>query len=92
MGYIIYKSTVYLFQATFFILIVSCFLTWLPNIDWYRQPYKFFYQFSNFFFAPFRKIVPPIYGMDFSPIVAFIVLSIIENVLLGLLRAIFGLY
>lgn len=84
MGYIIYKSIAYLFQATFFILIVSCFLTWLPNIDWYKQPYRFFYDFSNFFFAPCRKFIKPIYGIDFSPIVAFILLGVIEQVVLGI--------
>ncbi len=88
MGYIILKSVAYLFQATFFILIVSCFLTWLPNIDWYKQPFRFFADFSNFFFAPCRKIVPPIYGIDLSPILAFIILGVLEKIIIGLLAAI----
>lgn len=85
MGIIIYKSIFYLFQATFFILIISCFLSWLPNIEWYRQPYKFFAQFSNLFFAPCRKIVPPIYGIDLSPILAFIILGVLEKIILSVI-------
>ncbi|MBQ2645712.1 YggT family protein [bacterium] len=86
MGIILYRSIAYLFNITLLILVISCFLTWIPNIDWYRQPYRFFYQFSNFFFSPFRKIIPPIYGIDFSPIVAFILLNVLENVILGIIR------
>lgn len=89
MGIIIYKSVVYFFQATFFILIISCFLTWIPNINWYNQPFRFLGEFSNFFFSPFRKIIPPIYGIDFSPIIAFIALSILEKIILGILILIF---
>lgn len=85
MAYILYKSVYYLFQVTFFILIVSCFMTWLPNINWYRQPYRFFYQFSNFFFTPCRKIIPPIYGIDCSPLLAFVILGVIEKILLGII-------
>lgn len=88
MGIIIYKSIAYLFQITFFILIISCFLTWLPNIDWYRQPFRFFSQFSNLFFAPCRKIIPPIYGIDLSPILAFIILNVIEKVILSIVAAV----
>ncbi|MGN0196915.1 MAG: YggT family protein [Candidatus Gastranaerophilaceae bacterium] len=91
MGIIIYKSVAYLFQAIFFILIISCFLTWLPNIEWYRQPFRFFADFSNFFFAPCRKIVPPINGIDLSPIVAFILLGIIEKIVLVILTNILPL-
>ena len=88
MGFIILKSVAYLFQATFFILIISCFLTRIPNIEWYKQPFRFFADFSNFFFAPCRKIIPPIYGIDLSPILAFIILGVAEKVIIGLLAAI----
>lgn len=87
MGIILYTSVYYLFNVIFFILVVSCFLTWIPNINWYNQPYKFIYGLSNFFFAPFRKIIPPIYGIDLSPIAAFLVLGLVENIILGLIRA-----
>ncbi len=89
MGYLIYSVIRNLFNATYFILIVSCFLTWLPNINWYNQPFRFLREFSDFFFLPCRKIVPPISGIDLSPIVAFIVLQIIETVILGLVRMFF---
>lgn len=35
----------------------------------------------------FRRFVPPLGGIDFSPIIAIFALSIIENVVLGLLGA-----
>lgn len=89
MGILLFRTIQNLFNAIYFILIVSCFLTWLPNINWYNQPFRFLREFSDFFFLPCRKIVPPISGIDLSPIVAFIVLQIIETLILGLIRMVF---
>jgi len=38
---------------------------------------------------PFQKIIPPAGGIDFSPIVAFIALEIIRELLVFLVRLIF---
>ncbi len=77
-----------IFDLIFLILFITILLTWIPNINWYNEPFKSMRQFSEIFFAPFRKIIPPIGMIDISPIVAFFILSLIRNVLLRLLVAI----
>ena len=72
------------FDLIFLILFISILFTWIPNINWYNEPFKSLRAFSEFFFAPFRKFIPPIGMIDISPIVAFIALSILRNILIGI--------
>jgi len=79
-----------IFQALIWILLIFCFLTWIPSIDWQKQPFKIIRLISDTFFAPFRMIIPPIGGLDISPIVAFFFLQFVAKILIGALAQ-FGL-
>lgn len=70
-----------IFDLIFLLLFISIILTWVPNLNWYKEPFKTLRAFSEIFFAPFRKIIPPIGMLDISPIVAFFVLSIARNII-----------
>ena len=59
-------------------MIARILFTWFPNLDWYRQPFKAIKEITDPIFAPFRRIIPPIGGIDFSPIVAFIALGVVQ--------------
>ena len=74
-----------IFDLIFLVLVITILLTWIPNINWYNEPFKSMRQFSEIFLGPFRKIIPPIGMLDISPIIAFIVLTLIRNVLVSLL-------
>lgn len=71
----------------FFIIIFRCFLTWIPNIDWEKQPLKGIRLITDPFLEIFRRIIPSAGGLDFSPIVALIVLQIIQQILVASLRS-----
>ena len=73
------------FDLIFLLLIITILLTWFPKVNWYNEPFRSLKLFSEFFLAPFRKIIPPIGMIDISPIVAFFVWSFIANFLVGLL-------
>lgn len=75
-----------LFEIYFWIILVRCLLSFVPSIDWYKQPFTFIRDVSDIYLNLFRKFIPPIGGLDFSPIVAIIVLQIIQYlVVYGLL-------
>lgn len=78
-------SILKLFELAYIILILRVLLTWFPNIDWWKQPFKFLHDFSEPVFAPFRKLIPPLGGLDISPILAFIFLNIIHDLLRAIL-------
>ena len=67
-----------LFNIYFWIIIVRIFLTWIPSIDWYSQPFKFLALISDIVLEPFRRIIPPLGGLDFSPIVALLFLQFLQ--------------
>ncbi|MCE3235338.1 MAG: hypothetical protein K0Q50_1518 [Vampirovibrio sp.] len=66
------------------ILIARILLTWLPNINWYNQPFKFMRDVTDPVMAPFSRLIPPIGGIDFSPILLFFVLGLLQNGLVSL--------
>ena len=64
------------------IMVLRIFLTWIPNIDWESQPFRLLSILVDPYLNIFRRFVPPIGGLDFSPIIAFFVLSIIYKILI----------
>ena len=79
-----------LFDLIMLLMLIKIFLSCLPNINWYDQPFRFLNEFTEIFFAPFRKILPPFGMLDLSPIIAFIVLRMVQVALFKLLAS-FGL-
>ncbi|WP_373531955.1 YggT family protein [Vampirovibrio sp.] len=61
------------------ILLGRILLTWLPNINWYNQPFKFIRDITDPVLAPFSRLIPTIGGIDFSPMLLFFVLQLLER-------------
>ena len=74
-----------IFELIILVLFITILLSWFPNIKWYNEPFKSLKAFSEIFLAPFRRIIPPIGMIDISPIIAFICLSILRNIIVGFL-------
>lgn len=68
------------------ILTVRILLSWFPNINWYDPPFSILSQLSDPYLNLFRSIIPPLGGIDFSPIIAFFVLQIVSGLLSSALR------
>jgi len=64
-----------------YLLIIRVLLTWFPTVDWSSQPFAALSQISDPYLNLFRSIIPPLGGMDFSPILAFLALSIVGDLL-----------
>lgn len=76
-----------IFYFYFLLIILRIFLTWIPNIDWYQQPFRALREVTDMYLNIFRRFIPPVGGLDFSPIVAIIVLQIIQGLLTGLIAS-----
>lgn len=61
------------------LLIIRVLLTWFPSVNWYNQPFAALSQISDPYLNLFRSIIPPLGGMDFSPILAFVALNIVRD-------------
>lgn len=72
-----------LFYFYYLLLIIRIFLTWIPTIDWYSQPYAWIKSIADPFLNIFRNVIPPIGGfLDISPLLAFIVLQLLQSFIL----------
>ncbi|MBR2385804.1 YggT family protein [bacterium] len=63
------------------LLVVRVLLTWFP-IKWENQPFAALKKVADIYLEQFRKVIPPVGILDISPIVAFIVLSLIRFLLI----------
>ena len=74
----------------FFAIIGSIILSWVAQGS-YNPGAQLLYQVTEPVMAPFRKLVPPLGGLDLSPIFVFLVINVVE-VLLRHLGASVGLH
>ena len=75
-----------LFYFYYLLIIIRIFLSWIQTIDWTQQPFNWVRSVTDPFLNIFRGIIPPIGGMlDISPVIAIILLQILQGVIVGLL-------
>ncbi len=81
-----------LFTLLYWFIIIRVILSWFgPNIDdprW-RSVLQLIYNITEPILAPIRNLLPTgNIGIDFSPFIAIIALSIIRSILVSILRSI----
>jgi YggT family protein len=64
------------------ILIARILLTWLPGINWYNQPFRFLAAITDPVMEPFRRLIPAVAGIDFSPMLLFFALELLQRALI----------
>jgi YggT family protein len=65
------------------LFIIRIVLTWYPQIDLKQLPWNLVAIPTEPFLIPLRKIVPPIGGVDMTPIIWVGLFSLIREMLLG---------
>lgn len=68
------------------LLLIRILLSWFPNLNWYDPPFSILSQLTDPYLNIFRSIIPPLGGIDFSAILAILLLQVIQGVLPALLR------
>ena len=61
------------------LLIIRILLSWFPNVDWLNPPFSVLSQLTDPYLNVFRSIIPPLGGVDLSPILAFLLLSFLRQ-------------
>ena len=74
-----------LFIALNIAILARILLTWIP-IDPFHPIVRILNQITEPILGPARRIIPPIGGIDFSPIIVLFLLTIVERLLLNFLR------
>lgn len=88
--YIIVQGLFTVARWLIFARIIISFLQVVVKIDPYNVAVRFIYEITEPVMAPFRRLIPPIGGMDFSPIVLFLVLQFLERIVYQLIGMLLG--
>ena len=67
-----------------YLIIFRILLTWFPTIDFYKQPFAALSQLTDPYLNLFRSVIPPLGGIDISPILAILLLQLAGSLLGGL--------
>ena len=70
-------------QIYTYLLIGRVLLTWFPQIEWSSQPFAALSQITDPYLNLFRNIIPPLGGIDLSPLLAFLALNVVSGLLAG---------
>jgi YggT family protein len=65
------------------LFILRIVLTWNPQIDVNRFPYSLVAWPTEPFLVPIRKLIPPLGGVDISPIIWVGICTLLREILLG---------
>ena len=74
----------YFFKIIYLIILTVVILSWIPMFNVRKEPLATLVNIYKLIIAPFR-FIPPIGMVDISPLIAFIVLQLIEGLLLSIL-------
>ncbi len=79
-----FNILIYILNIYSFILLARVLMTWIPNLDYSNPIVKFLFQATEPVLKPIRNALPQTGGIDFSPIVVFILISVITRMLITL--------
>lgn len=74
-----------LFQAFYILLLIRVILSWVPGIDPRHPVVQFVHRVTSPVLTPIRRAVPPVGGLDISPLVAILLLIVAQRLVVGLL-------
>ncbi len=65
-------------------ILIRVLLSWIPNLDRGNPLVQLLAQITDPVLEPARRIIPPIGGMDISPIVVLLLLRLLQQLLFSL--------
>jgi len=77
---LLFSSFLGFLQIYLILLLIRVSLTWFPNVNWYGQPFYSLSRLTDPYLRMFRGIVPPLVGIDISPILGFILLQCVMQI------------
>ncbi|MDX2271297.1 MAG: YggT family protein [Cyanobacteriota bacterium] len=70
--------------ATYILLFVlRIFLSWYPQLDTQHPPYNWVVAATEFLLKPTRRLIPPLGGVDMTPVVWVGLVALLRELLLG---------
>lgn len=83
MNFLLFSIINNVFNLLQLLIMIRVVLSWIDH-DPYNQFIKFLYTITDIILEPIRELIPlHTLGFDFTPMVAFVLLGFIKNILLS---------
>jgi YggT family protein len=73
----------FLLGTMILLFILRIVMSWYPDLDLQRLPFNVIYRVTEPFLSPSRKLIPPLGGVDITPILWVGIFSLLRELLLG---------
>lgn len=77
-------------QVLALLIIVRALLTWIPSVDYGHPVLRAIVRVTDPILLPIRRVVPPLGGIDVTPIAALILIQVARYLLINIVVAVFG--
>ena len=80
----------YVAQALTLLIIVRALLTWIPSVDYGHPVIRAIVRVTDPMLRPIRRLIPPLGGIDVTPIVALLLIQLASTLLVSVVHAALG--
>jgi YggT family protein len=77
-------------QLLALLIIVRALLTWIPSVDYGHPVIRAIVRVTDPLLLPIRRLVPPLGGIDVTPIAALLLIQVARYLLINIVVAAFG--
>jgi len=74
-----------IFKIIYFLLVIRIILSWF-QVDPYSEPVSILFRVTEPILQPLRRLPLQVGLIDFSPVVAFIILTFLEHFIVGIFQ------
>ncbi len=74
---------IYALQIFSFLLLARSLITWFPNVNRSNPIVNLLFQVTEPVLKPVRQVLPQSGGVDWSPLVVFLIITVLLRVLFG---------
>jgi YggT family protein len=85
--YLVISTVTNFIQLYVLLIFVRILLSWFQTADWASRVISFLAPITDPYLNIFRSVIPPLGGIDFSAILAILVLQLIPELLINVVRA-----
>jgi YggT family protein len=78
------------FQLLMLLIVVRAVLSWIPSVDYWHPLIRAIVRVTDPILQPLRRVIPPLGGIDLTPLVALFLLELARALAVRLLAVVFG--
>ncbi|MDR5695610.1 MAG: YggT family protein [Armatimonadota bacterium] len=78
----------FVFRVLFLLILLRVIMSWIPGLNPSHPVVSAVFRVTSPILDPIRRVLPPVAGLDLSPLVALLLLELVRNALIGLIHQI----